>query len=488
MKKTLTALISLCLALLLCVSCTPAPAAPTDTVGTTDTATEAPSAEATETEAPAPASSTLNGTELSDFVIVYSEEDHDYSKRAAEYIQSEIKSRTGLELALMEDSEGAPAAHEIVVGETEREISAHLDASTHGMQFATLAENGCVALEGDYFIIAAAAYFFMEAYVPEDNFAAAIPEEVSVHEPIVKEAKNFILLIGDGMGLYQTLLFDQMENDLPFGDGENAFYGYRFPAFGFARTNSLSGTTDSAAAGTALATGYKTINGFVGQDSEHNAITSLTELAISLGMSTAVMSTEDSTGATPASFSAHTDSRDNSDDILSDQRILKKDHGTLVSCSFDFYTERLIRDRLEARIADNLQKLGANDKGFFIMYEEAYIDKHCHSNDMDKAFQTVVRFNQAIGIFMEYAFYNPDTFVLITADHETGALLPNSAGGYSYNSGDHSSQHVPVFAYGAGSERFDSRLIENVQIPMTIASFMGVEDFGDQSVHKPLTK
>jgi len=51
----------------------------------------------------------------------------------------------------MEDSEGAPAAHEIVVGETEREISAHLDASTHGMQFATLAENGCVALEGRTF-------------------------------------------------------------------------------------------------------------------------------------------------------------------------------------------------------------------------------------------------------------------------------------------------------------------------------------------------
>ena len=135
-----------------------------------------------------------------------------------------------------------------------------------------------------------------------------------------------------------------------------------------------------------------------------------------------------------------------------------------------------------------LRQVGQNDQGFFLMYEEAYIDDHCHFNDLRMAFHALVRFNQAIGTFMEYAFYHPDTFVLITADHETGWLLPDGNGGFAYHGSDHSSQYVPVFAYGDGGELFDGRLIENVQIPMTIASFMGVEDFGDQSVHKPLTK
>ena len=115
------------------------------------------------------------------------------------------------------------------------------------------------------------------------------------------------------------------------------------------------------------------------------------------------------------------------------------------------------------------------------MYEEAYIDKHCHDNNKEATFQALLRFNQAIGVFMEYAFYNPDTFVLITADHETGKLLPSSKGGYSYGTTNHSSYYVPTFAHGYGAELFESVIIENVQIPKTIASFWGVNDFGDQS-------
>ena len=88
---------------------------------------------------------------------------------------------------------------------------------------------------------------------------------------------------------------------------------------------------------------------------------------------------------------------------------------------------------------------------------------------------------------MEYAFYHPNTFVLITADHETGALLPDGNGGYAYNSGNHSSANVPVFAYGEGGELFHGKTIENIQIPQTIASFMGVHDFGDQSTYTRLT-
>ena len=148
---------------------------------------------------------TLNGTKLKDYSIVYSDEDLDYSKRAAEYIQSEILARTEIELPIVEDNAEPVSENEIVVGNTERAISEKLNAETKGLQFAILADGGDVALEGDYFIIAAAAYFFVETYVPEADFEATIPEVVSIHSPIVKEAKNFILLIGDGMGINHTV-------------------------------------------------------------------------------------------------------------------------------------------------------------------------------------------------------------------------------------------------------------------------------------------
>ena len=72
-------------------------------------------------------SGSINGVAVKDYVIVYDKEGLDYNKRAAEYIQSEILSRTGHELRIVDDS--APAAdNEIVVGETDRDISKALQA------------------------------------------------------------------------------------------------------------------------------------------------------------------------------------------------------------------------------------------------------------------------------------------------------------------------------------------------------------------------
>ena len=109
---------------------------------------------------------------------------------------------------------------------------------------------------------------FVDTYVKWGDFEATVPNTVTVAEPIVKEAKNFIVMIGDGMGVNQTLLFDYMENNVEYSDGEDMFYGYYLPYIGTSRTQSLSGITDSAAGGTALATGYKTYNKFIGRDKD----------------------------------------------------------------------------------------------------------------------------------------------------------------------------------------------------------------------------
>lgn len=429
---------------------------------------------------------TINGVKLEKYVIVYDEQGLDYNKRAAEYIKNTAQARYGVDLEIIDD-DFDKKAHEIVVGETSRPISATLNAETEGVEFSILAKEGSIALEGDYFVIAAAAYYFMEIYASADKQESSVPEVAEVHQPIVKEAKNYILLIGDGMGVYQTKIFDYMDEKSEFSDGEDIFFGYMLPYIGESRTESLSGVTDSAAGGTALACGIKTYNKYLGLDGDKNPVKSLTELAYELGMSAGVMSTETETGATPSSFVVHIEDRDKSSEIYKAHVDAIAKYGTIVDCGYDYTTASRL-SVIESYIEENLSTLSANENGFFLMYEEAYIDKKCHNNNLNDLYNMVARFNQAIGRFMEFAFYNPDTFVLITADHETGELYPEEDGTLKFHFDDHSDANVLIFAYGDGAEIFDGVNIENIQIAHTIAAFMGDENFGDQSVYQSLTK
>lgn len=426
--------------------------------------------------APVGKSPTLNGTKLSKFTVVYDAESPDYCQRAAEYIANKILARTGLEIPVCEADSGS-YEHEILVGETDRPLSASLNADTQGVEFALLADEDHIALEGDWFTIAAAAYYFVETYIPGERFRSEVPAEVTVCQPITEKANNFIFLIGDGMGPVQTQLFTDMEPsaDAPYYDGEDIFYGYMLPYQGVIHTDSLSGLTDSAAAGTALACGYKTYNSYVGRDENGNDVQSLTELAADLGKATAVMSTDKLVGATPAAFTAHAEDRDDSTDISKSQQRMLKQYGTVLDCGL--HGTKSYQDR----ITDMLARLEEDPNGFFLMYEEGHIDKCSHKHDLVGTFDCMVRFNQAIGVFMEYAFYHPDTFLLITADHETGGLTPDGTGHYGYTAEAHSNVDVPIFAYGQGAEAYDGYCQENNEVPKVIARLWGVDDFGDNN-------
>lgn len=424
--------------------------------------------------APMAGSARLNGTKLSKFTVVYDADSPDYCRRAAEYIAAQVLERTGAELPVCTADSGA-YAHEIVVGETDRAISAALNADTQGVEFAILADEDHIALEGDYFMIAAAAYYFVQTYIPGESFQSQIPTQTTVCTPITEQATKFLFLIGDGMGPVQTELFAAMtpSSQAPYYDGEKIFYGYYLPYQGVIHTDSLSGLTDSAAAATALACGYKTYNSYVGRDADGNDVQSLTELAADLGMATGVMSTDKLVGATPAGFTAHAEDRDDSTDISKSQQRMMKQYGTVLDCGLHGTKS------YQERICDMLARLETDEDGFFLMYEEGYIDKYSHKYDLQGTFDCMVRFNQAIGVFMEYAFYHPDTFVLITADHETGGLTPDGTGHYAYTAEAHSNVDVPIFAYGQGAEVFAGYCQENNEVPKVIATLWGVTDFGD---------
>ena len=280
-------------------------------------------------EGPEYAEMKINGVDVSEYKIVCDSDGLDYNTRAAEYIQAKVLALTGHRLEIVDDGVDV-AEREIIVGETSRALSAELDEATEGVQFSMLAKEGAVALEGDYFVIAAAAYYFVDSFVKAGE--VEIADGTLVREPVTKETKNYVLLIGDGMGVLQTQLFDYLTDTTDYSDGEDFFYGYLLPYMGYSRTSSYSGLTDSAAAGTAMATGYKTYNKYIGLDKDGAERKSLTELAAELGLATAVMSTETATGATPSAFSAHTESRNNSSEIIDDQYDLTERLGTIIDC------------------------------------------------------------------------------------------------------------------------------------------------------------
>lgn len=420
------------------------------------------------------AAAKLNGVSLSLYTVVYPADGLDYVIRAAAYICDEILARTGAEVAMVSDKDQPKAgSHEILVGETNRPLSKALNVSTKGVEFAMQAKDGHVAMEAEYFVIAAAAYYFIQTYVPNKNGSTTVSTAAKTLTPITEKADNIIFLIGDGMGVNQTKLIGEKgaDKDIDYTDGESFFYGELLPYAGHARTNSLDGITDSAASATALATGCKTTNGRIGRDKDKNDLFSITEMSLEMGKRACVMSTEGLKGATPAGFSAHADSRDDGSVISDCQGALSDKYPIIFTGDFNIYTDYGV-ERLEQTIRDNLRYVNKSDKGFFLMYEEAYIDKHSHNQDKEMATWAVYRFNQAIATFMEFAFYNPNTAVIITADHETGGLQ-DIAGVLKYAHGNHTGRDVPVFAYGQGMEVFHGKTVENVQIPKTLAKLWG---------------
>ncbi|MBR6462988.1 alkaline phosphatase [bacterium] len=64
-----------------------------------------------------------------------------------------------------------------------------------------------------------------------------------------------------------------------------------------------------------------------------------------------------------------------------------------------------------------------NENGFFMMCEGSFIDHGGHSNDAPKTLYELLDFDDAIGVALEFYNQHPDeTLIVVTADHETGAL------------------------------------------------------------------
>ena len=129
-----------------------------------------------------------------------------------------------------------------------------------------------------------------------------------------KTYKNVILMIGDGMGFNTIEAAKKLKTP--------ALSMETMPVRCQSETRSASSrVTDSAAGATALACGVRTYNGaigvynFAGLSVKNNVPKSLCEVAKENGKLAGVVTTDKTSGATPACFSAHAAQRKLEKDI-----------------------------------------------------------------------------------------------------------------------------------------------------------------------------
>ena len=323
--------------------------------------------------------------------------------------------------------------------------------------------------------------------------------------------KNVIYLIGDGMG------FNHLEKTKI--ERGTALIMDSFGIKGSSMTRSFNNkVTDSAAGGTALSSGIRTSNGAVGvyaldKNAKYSYPKSITELCMEKGMLTGVVTTDETTGATPSAFSAHSSDRYNEDDLTYDQ--FKSEINLIWGHSNGFATETMAEEygyeyistydemmalqegsysyaqftsqmwplentapqtpTLQQMTMKAIDILDDTDEGFFLMVEGAHIDKHSHNNLSAEMTEALEAFDNTIEAVLEYAKADGETLVVVTADHETGAITADGDG-YIFTSGDHSNADVPVLVYGSDKLIAQGEKLNNYEIPTRIAYLLGFDE------------
>lgn len=327
-----------------------------------------------------------------------------------------------------------------------------------------------------------------------------------------KTYKNVILMIGDGMGDNTLAVTRQRyQTDLTMD---------KMPVYGHSDTRSfILDYTDSAAGGSALSTGIRIWANSVARfpfypfaPADTRVPISLTELAKSGGKAAGVVTTDKTSGATPAAFSAHALARQFEPDISADQ--LRSDLDLIWGCAsdsitrskcekngFTYISTKTEMDALESgsrsfaqfdfesvktcsrdndspylaeMTAKAIDLLDDNENGFFLMVEGACIDKYSHDNDFDGATMNVMAFSDALEVALDYAEKDGDTLVVVTADHETGGIQYDAEKDeYYYTKDNHTTADVPLYVSATDAGFTDGQTVENRQISVQIARVMG---------------
>jgi alkaline phosphatase len=283
------------------------------------------------------------------------------------------------------------------------------------------------------------------------------------------------------MGPNQVLAAEMYQAALQGKTGRIPLCMTQFPYSGQAATFSASdGITDSAAAGTCLASGKKTNNGMIGQTPDGEFAYSVASQLKEQGWAIGIMTSVPVDHATPASHYAHAEKRyeyykigthlsqsgfeffggggfqspvNKNDASAPNLYDLTRQNGYTIVGSYDdakqninaskmllvpandlanttkgagalpYAIDRKEGDLSLAQIVDiAIQFLSKHDR-FFMMAEGGKIDYSGHGNDGATNIHEVMDLDKAIQVAYQFYLQHPDeTLIVVTADHETGGL------------------------------------------------------------------
>ncbi len=350
---------------------------------------------------------------------------------------------------------------------------------------------------------------------------------------VFSQSPKVILMIGDGMGP-GVLGLGKYYNDFVLQKPELNLVKLMNRAdtkVALVTTYSASHlVTDSAAAATAIACGVKTYNTAVGVDDKGNPLRSLVDLAHEKKMMTGLITTCEVVDATPAGFSANVSERANKEEIALQQLerkvnlifgggaryfdettskskgyaaiYSKKDLKKLPSIKSDFVLGLFNQNEMsyfKDRRADEpslpemtksaLDFLSRSKNGFFLMVEGGRIDHAGHANSVEDIINDFLEFDDAIGVVLEYKKKNPETVIIVTADHDTGGVaITQKSKDYGYPTVEElknlkgvywvSRQHtsIPVIIAVSDVKTDDIKgFIDNVEINKIISGRLGAK-------------
>ncbi len=276
------------------------------------------------------------------------------------------------------------------------------------------------------------------------------------------EPLSIILMIGDGMG------FEHVELARLVEEGEAGLLVMQQLTWNASMTTFSADDpiTDSAAAGTAIATGTKTNKRYIGINPAGHGLETILEYAQTLNKSTGVVSTCRVIDATPASFMTHVNNRYEFDEIVR-QIIEEADVDVLLGGGLDYFSSdnlttmesngyTMVYDRtsmmnvasgrifglfadvhmsyeLDRNYANtpsiaemtnkSIELLSQDADGFFLMVEGGRIDLAAHDDDKVRNALDTIAFDNAVQIALDYVQENNNTILIVTADHETEGLV-----------------------------------------------------------------
>lgn len=421
----------------------------------------------------------IAGVPLSEYRVVYpagSDQNDKPVYYSAMNLADMIKNYSGLDIAFVPDSE-PETKYELLVGATNRAASAEAAKKTLADDEYLLAiADGKVVMTGKGYMPGAAAGALMNESFAADRKGSSVDAKIatlSEAKPAKvtwKKAQSAILLIGDGMGrnhVLASLAEKKIDSFIP--DMIDMTW---CTTYSQSVTDGSASYTDSAAAGTALACGHKTINGYIAMDKRLRSVENLRELAFGTGAKSSILTTDAITGATPAVFLAHQKSRKDTDEIQAQIDQVVADGGV-------DYCRGKVGDELFADTRESLGIISDNGSPFFTMIEEAYTDKGAHDNKFDVVYNAVKRLNECAAYAIAFSYLHRDTVLLITADHETGGITLGSDGKYGFTKTTHTNTDVPVYGVGPGVSEFLAKdKVDNTDISKFIAKIYGAEKWG----------